>query len=75
MLQQKLMVDQHCQKLSIVGLGGTGNTQVALRFAYIVKETWPEYSIFWVPALSMQSLDPACTSIVIALSIPYTASG
>jgi predicted ATPase len=41
-LQQKLIVDQDCQKLSIVGLGGTGKTHVALQFAYIAKEILPE---------------------------------
>jgi tetratricopeptide (TPR) repeat protein len=74
-LQQKLMVDQECQKLSIVGLGGTGKTQVALQFAYIVKEKWPEYSVFWVPALSMESFEQACAGIAKALRIPYAAGG
>ncbi|CAN9209820.1 unnamed protein product [Alternaria alternata] len=32
-LRQRLMVEQDCQKISIVGLGGTGKTQVALQFA------------------------------------------
>ena len=75
MLQQKLMVDQECQKLSIVGLGGTGKTQVALQFAYSVKETRPEYSIFWVPALSMESFEQACAGIARALRIPQAAGG
>jgi hypothetical protein len=69
-LQQKLMVDQDCQKLSIVGLGGTGKTQVALQFAYSVRERWPEYSILWVPALSMESFKQACASVAKALRIP-----
>jgi tetratricopeptide (TPR) repeat protein len=75
MLQQKLMVDQDCQALSIVGLGGTGKTQVALQFAYIVKEKWPEYSVFWVPALSIESFEQACAGIAKALRIPYAAGG
>jgi hypothetical protein len=75
MLQQKLMVDQECQKLSIMGLGGTGKTQVALQFAYSVKEKWPEYSIFWVPALSMESFEQACVGVARALRIPQAAGG
>ncbi|KAF2832835.1 HET-domain-containing protein [Ophiobolus disseminans] len=69
-LKQKLIVDCNCQKMSIVGLGGTGKTQVALQFAYIVKETWPEYSIFWMPALSMESFDQACADVARRLHIP-----
>ncbi|KAH7074944.1 hypothetical protein BKA63DRAFT_543623 [Paraphoma chrysanthemicola] len=72
-LKKRLMVDRDCQKMSIVGLGGTGKTQVALQFAYMVKETWPEYSIFWVPALSMESFEQACADIARALHIPLGA--
>ena len=56
--------------MSIVGLGGTGKTQVALQFAYEVKEAQPEWSIFWVPAVSMESFEQACAGIVQALHIP-----
>jgi hypothetical protein len=72
-LQQKLIVDRDCQKLSIVGLGGTGKTQIALQLAYSVKEKWPDYSVLWVPALSMESFEQACASIVRALRIPQAA--
>jgi tetratricopeptide (TPR) repeat protein len=72
-LQQKLLVDQDCQKMSMAGLGGTGKTQVALQFAYTVKEAWPEYSIFWVPALSMESFEQACAGIARALRMPQGA--
>jgi tetratricopeptide (TPR) repeat protein len=48
---------------------------VALQFAYTVKERWPECSIFWVPALSMESFEQACTSIARALRIPQAAGG
>lgn len=71
-LTQKLTEDQDCQKMSIVGLGGTGKTQVALQFAYMVKETWPEISIFWLPAVSMESFEQACAEVAKALGIPQT---
>lgn len=51
------MVSQECKKLAVVGLGGTGKMQIALQFAYLVKETWLECSIFWVPALSFESFE------------------
>jgi anion-transporting ArsA/GET3 family ATPase len=74
-LQQKLMVDQECQKLSIVGLGGTGKTQMALQFAYSVKEKWPEYSVLWVVTLSMESFEQAFVSVARALRIPQATGG
>jgi tetratricopeptide (TPR) repeat protein len=55
--------------MSIVGLGGMGKTQVALQFAYEVKEAQPEWSIFWLPAVSMESFEQACAGIVQALHI------
>ncbi|KAF1948916.1 hypothetical protein CC80DRAFT_497906 [Byssothecium circinans] len=73
-LEQKLMVDRDCQKMSIVGLGGAGKTQVALQFAYMVKETRPEFTIFWLPAVSMGSFEQACTEVAKALGILQTTS-
>ncbi|KAL8942228.1 MAG: hypothetical protein Q9211_001495, partial [Gyalolechia sp. 1 TL-2023] len=68
-LQEKLMVSSHCQKLALVGLGGVGKTQVALQFAYTVKEHWPEYSIFWAPAISAESFEQAYRDIAARCSI------
>lgn len=51
------------QKLALVGLGGVGKTQVALKLAYTVKDCWPEYSIFWVPAVSGESFEQAYRNI------------
>jgi tetratricopeptide (TPR) repeat protein len=55
--------------LSVVGLGGTGKTQVALQFAYLVKETQPEWSIFWMSAISMASFEQACLEIAKELGL------
>ncbi|EUC45757.1 hypothetical protein COCMIDRAFT_94686 [Bipolaris oryzae ATCC 44560] len=68
-LNQTLLEDTGCQKMSIVGLGGTGKTQLALRFVYTVKETMPAVSIFWMPALSMESYEQACVAVAAALHI------
>jgi tetratricopeptide (TPR) repeat protein len=68
-------VDQDCQQMSIVGLGGTGKTQVALQFAYMVKETMSAVSIFWMPAISMESFEQACAGIVAALQIGQAGAG
>ena len=52
-----------------MGLGGVGKTQVALRLVYMVKKHWPGYSIFWVPALSGESLEQAYRDIAVQCSI------
>ena len=71
-LTQKLLVNKDCQKVALVGLGGIGKTQVALEFAYTVKASWPEYSIFWIAALSMESMEQACADIVRIQGIPQS---
>ncbi|KAL9025121.1 MAG: hypothetical protein Q9196_006007 [Gyalolechia fulgens] len=68
-LEEKLMISSHCQKLALVGLGGVGKTQVALQFAYTVKEHWHEYSIFWAPAISAESFEQAYRDIATQCSI------
>lgn len=52
-----------CQTLALDGLGGVGKTQLALQFAYWVKDNHPEYSVFWVPVLSCESFQEACYEI------------
>ncbi|KAJ5064695.1 hypothetical protein PSV09DRAFT_2249981 [Bipolaris maydis] len=68
-LKQTLLEDTGCQKMSIVGLGGAGKTQLALSFAYTIKKTMPAVSIFWMPALSMESYEQACVAVAAALHI------
>jgi tetratricopeptide (TPR) repeat protein len=55
--------------VALVGLGGIGKTQVALQFAYSVKKDCPEFSVFWIPALSMEMFEQACAEIARALGI------
>jgi hypothetical protein len=71
-LQQRLLVERDCQKMSIVGLGGTGKTQVALQFAYMIKEMQLGWSVFWVSAVSMESFGQACAEIAHVLEISIT---
>ena len=59
--------------MAIAGLGGVGKTQVALEFAYAVKKTQLEYSVFWMPALSMESFEQACAQIARILGISQAA--
>ncbi|KAE8358207.1 kinesin light chain [Aspergillus caelatus] len=68
-LKQRLLVNKDCQKVLLSGLGGIGKMQVALQFIYSVKEDCPEYSIFWVQALSMETFELSCREIVGVLGI------
>ena len=63
------MIRRDCQKLAVVGLGGVGKTQVALELAYTVKEHWPIYSIYWVPAISGESFEQAYRDIATQCSV------
>jgi tetratricopeptide (TPR) repeat protein len=68
-----MFFSQELRQVAIVGLGGIGKTQVALQFAYWVKENKPEYSIFWVPALSSASFEQAYSEIARKFSIQMSA--
>ena len=72
-LKKKFFAEE-CRVAALVGLGGTGKTQIALRFAYWAKDNLPDRSVFWVPALSPASFDEAYTEIARLLSIE-TATG
>lgn len=70
---KEVFTNNDSQKAAVVGLGGVGKTQVALRFAYWVRETKPEYSVFWVPVLSQATFEQACVEIARQLQIPKSA--
>lgn len=63
-------MDKDCRTVAISGLGGIGKTQVALQLAYYVKENYPEFSIFWIQALSIETFEQGCMNIARALGIP-----
>lgn len=69
-VMNKLFVNGTCPKVALVGLGGVGKTQAALEIAYQVKDTRPECSIFWVPAVSIESFEQAFLEIAALLQIP-----
>ncbi|KAI3322899.1 hypothetical protein HD806DRAFT_544955 [Xylariaceae sp. AK1471] len=68
-LKQRLFIRKECKKLAVVGLGGVGKTQVALELAYWVKDNQPDYSVFWVPALSDGSFEQAYTEMARRLDL------
>ncbi|KAK8061213.1 hypothetical protein PG997_015434 [Apiospora hydei] len=72
-LEQRLFVLHDCRTLAITGLGGVGKTQVALQFAYWVKDHQPDYSVFWVPAYSEEVFEQAYLEIATDLRISIKA--
>lgn len=68
-LEAKFFGKQPSRKLSLVGLGGVGKTQIALYYAYLIKEKRPDYSIFWVPVLSNESVEQAYVEIAKKLGL------
>lgn len=68
-LKNTLFIEKKSQKFAVVGLGGVGKTQVALELAFWVKDSQPEYSVFWVPALSDESFEQAYVEMARLLDI------
>jgi tetratricopeptide (TPR) repeat protein len=55
---------------AITGLGGVGKTQIALELAYRVKNDHPTFSVFWVPATTVENFEQAYLGIGRLLKIP-----
>lgn len=64
--------DKRKDRVALVGMGGVGKTQVALRIAYIVENKEPACSVLWLPAFSMAGFEHACTDLVKELNLPST---
>ncbi|KAF6801031.1 phosphorylase superfamily protein, partial [Colletotrichum musicola] len=72
---QHMFFDQRQQTVALVGMGGVGKTQLALDFAYWVKENKPAYSVFWVPAFSFAGFEQAYTDIAKELGLRPNTEG
>ncbi|KAL2672302.1 hypothetical protein Neosp_013005 [[Neocosmospora] mangrovei] len=63
-LHSKLFDGDEFQSVALTGLGGIGKTQIAMQIAFWVKQHKPDYSVFWLPALSNASIDQACAEFM-----------
>ena len=68
-LEDKFFGLNQSRKVALVGLGGVGKTQIALRFAYQIKENRPDFSVFWVPVLSGETAERAYVEIAKKLGL------
>jgi hypothetical protein len=62
-VESKIFAEGQSQKAAIIGLGGVGKTQIALELTYRAREKYPECSIFWIQATSMESIEKSYMSI------------
>ena len=67
---ESMLFEDRFHTVAIVGLGGVGKSQIALEFAYRVRDKYPECSVFWAPATSIESLEQAYQVIGRQLRIP-----
>ncbi|KAL2890351.1 Nephrocystin-3 [Ceratocystis lukuohia] len=71
-LSNKLFAQDGFQQVALVGLGGMGKTQVALKLAYWVKKNKPDHSVLWLTVTSMASFRNACKGLVERLKVRMT---
>jgi hypothetical protein len=69
-VDSKISTEYRSERVAIVGLGGSGKTQIALEFTYQLRERWPDCSVFWVPAMDDESIQEAYLEIGRLLGIP-----
>ncbi|KAN0076626.1 hypothetical protein V8E54_006768 [Elaphomyces granulatus] len=62
-LQERIVSKDRVRKIAITGLGGVGKTQIALEIAYRIRDKKPEFSIFWIPATSVEKIEQAYIGI------------
>lgn len=58
-----------CQRSIIEGLGGVGKTQIAPEFAYRIRNSHQQCSIFWVPAVDVAGFENAYRDIAQSLQL------
>lgn len=64
-----LFSNNETQNIAICGLGGVGKTQIAMELAHQTREQYPDCSVFWVPAMSPDSIHQAYEEVAGHLGI------
>ncbi|GAB1203350.1 hypothetical protein APSETT445_001985 [Aspergillus pseudonomiae] len=58
-LERRIEKSQGPSRIAICGLGGVGKTQIALELAYRLQSRHSDYSVFWIPCTSHESVEQA----------------
>ncbi|KAL2019581.1 hypothetical protein VTK56DRAFT_9478 [Thermocarpiscus australiensis] len=69
-LRQQLWEHRSRSRLALFGLGGVGKTQIALAYAYWLRETSPDVSVFWVHASNAERFQQSFASIARECRVP-----
>ena len=69
-LQETLFVGGQTAKVTVIGLGGVGKTQLVLKLIYRIRENDKNCSVIWIPATNLESLHQAYVDVVQQLSTP-----
>ncbi|KAG9236373.1 kinesin light chain 3 [Amylocarpus encephaloides] len=69
-IEEHLSGQGQTTKLAITGLGGVGKTQLALELVYRLGAKRNNYSIIWIPATNLASLQQAYIGVAQQLCIP-----
>ncbi|KAG7009655.1 hypothetical protein G7Y79_00002g007700 [Physcia stellaris] len=68
-LHSMLFTNNQFTKSAISGLGGVGKTQLVLEFIYRLREKHEYYSVIWIQATSIESLEEGYNTVVGQLGI------
>ncbi|KAI9655758.1 MAG: hypothetical protein M1821_005193 [Bathelium mastoideum] len=64
------LCSQPARRVVLVGLGGVGKSQLAIEYAYRVRDRLPETWVFWIHASNTARFEQSCRDITNVLKIP-----
>ncbi|KXX74722.1 Kinesin light chain 3 [Madurella mycetomatis] len=69
-LQQRFSGSGSQPRIALFGPGGVGKTQIALAYAYWLRQTSPKVSVYWIYASNAEQFQQAYTSIARECQVP-----
>lgn len=62
-------------RLGLWGLGGIGKTQIAIRYAYSVRENFDDVSVFWIRAANRDRFEASYLDLAQQIGVEFTQDG